>query len=175
MGRLTGHREPPQIPEVTQPFLPDAVNRYIALKRKELTGLGHDSSDILEVYYHLTDDRSQAAMSALAGRTLRVEVKPRPPGFESNLRGIGQSRIGKPIQDEAELYVTNLLTSETKRPGRSRPCDRDRTKLSALGESQSNLPACMEPAKGWGLIRERRNYNVHEEWPAAAPDMLLSL
>ena len=34
--------------------------------RKALAWLGHSSSDILDLYYHLTDEESEAAMRELA-------------------------------------------------------------------------------------------------------------
>lgn len=42
------------------------ANHHVAY-RKALAWLGHSSSDILELYYHLHDDESEAAMRALAG------------------------------------------------------------------------------------------------------------
>jgi hypothetical protein len=69
------------------------------------------------LYYHLTDDESQAAMNALAGSGTHVEIKPARGDFEGNLRATGQSKIETRSQDVAEQYVTKVLANITERPG----------------------------------------------------------
>lgn len=46
-------------------FASICANHHVAY-RKALTWLGHSSSEMLELYYHLHDDDSQKAMLALA-------------------------------------------------------------------------------------------------------------
>jgi integrase len=46
------------------------ANHQVA-HRKALSWLGHSDSSILQLYYHLTDSDSQAAMDALAGDGFR--------------------------------------------------------------------------------------------------------
>lgn len=79
------------------------ANHHVA-HRKALAWLGHSSSGILELYYHLTDADSQAAMQSLATGT-SVELK---PTAEGNLRAMGESKIETDAQKEAEQVVMNL-------------------------------------------------------------------
>jgi len=93
------------------------ANHQVAY-RKALAWLGHSDSSILQLYYHLTDDDSQAAMKALAGEgfcppKLSTPVVP----FEGNLRAIGQSKIENESQTEAGQQVTKLPTGVTERAG----------------------------------------------------------
>ena len=92
------------------------ANHQVAY-RKALAWLGHSDSSILQLYYHLTDSDSQAAMTALAsdGFQTAVEVKPEISPVEGNLRATGQSTIENALQVEAEQFVTNLLGGETER------------------------------------------------------------
>ncbi|HEY1687029.1 MAG TPA: site-specific integrase [Tepidisphaeraceae bacterium] len=92
------------------------ANHQVA-HRKALAWLGHSSSDILELYYHLTDEESQSAMRALAGDAERVEIKSACSDFEGNLRAIGQSKIETELQVQAEQFVIKLLGAATERPG----------------------------------------------------------
>lgn len=48
------------------------ANHQVAY-RKALSWLGHSSSDILELYYHLTDSDSQESMKILAADTLKIQ------------------------------------------------------------------------------------------------------
>jgi len=88
------------------------ANHHVA-HRKALAWLGHSSSDILELYYHLTDADSQAAMHALAA-SFPLEMKTAIPVSEGNLRAMGQSTIENGAQKEAEQMVMNLLGGETE-------------------------------------------------------------
>jgi hypothetical protein len=91
------------------------ANHQVAY-RKALAWLGHSDSSILQLYYHLTDSDSQAAMEALAGEHFRApELKPGKGTAEGNLRAIGQSTIENESQVEAKQFVTKLLSGETER------------------------------------------------------------
>jgi hypothetical protein len=91
------------------------ANHQVAY-RKALAWLGHSDSSILQLYYHLTDSDSQAAMEALAGDGFRApEMKPEVQPLEGNLRAIGGSTIEKDSQVEAEQFVTKLLSLGTER------------------------------------------------------------
>jgi site-specific recombinase XerD len=92
------------------------ANHHVA-HRKALSWLGHSSSDILELYYHLTDDESQSAMRALAGSAALVEIKPACDGSEGILRAKGESKIETLAQTESEQFVMELLGNPTERPG----------------------------------------------------------
>jgi integrase len=93
------------------------ANHQVAY-RKALAWLGHSDSSILQLYYHLTDSDSQAAMEALAGDGFSApELKPRVLPAEGNLRATGRSTIENVLQSEAEQYVTTLLGSGTERGG----------------------------------------------------------
>jgi site-specific recombinase XerD len=86
--------------------------------RKALAWLGHSDSSILQLYYHLTDSDSQAAMDALAGDGfIAPDLKPEVPSLEGNLRATGQSKIENEAQNKAEQFVMKLLGNETERPG----------------------------------------------------------
>jgi site-specific recombinase XerD len=91
------------------------ANHQVAY-RKALAWLGHSDSSILQLYYHLTDSDSQAAMEALAGDGFRApELKPEIVSPEGNLRATGQSKIENESQNQAEQYITKLLGEGTER------------------------------------------------------------
>jgi len=96
-------------------FASMCANHQVAY-RKALAWLGHSDSSILQLYYHLTDNDSQAAMEALAGDGFRApELKPETAAVEGNLRATGQSTIEKLSQSEAEQNVKILLGTVTER------------------------------------------------------------
>ena len=88
----------------------------------------HSSSEILDLYYHLHDADSQAAMQALAGGgeagpgdvqiddAVTSSEMPDTPA-EGTLRATGASTIEKSSQDELEKQLTELLFPETERAG----------------------------------------------------------
>jgi integrase len=96
------------------------ANHQVAY-RKALAWLGHSDSSILQLYYHLTDSDSQAAMEALAGDSFRaVEVKPDGNAggnraTEGNLRANGESRIETAAQNNAESALMMLLGDQAER------------------------------------------------------------
>jgi hypothetical protein len=96
--------------------------------RKALTWLGHSSSEILELYYHLHDADSQAAMRALAGdgeadpgdvqtddTVISSDMSDDPA--EGTLRATRESTIEKSSEDEREKQLAELLFPETERVG----------------------------------------------------------
>jgi integrase len=93
------------------------ANHNIAY-RKALAWLGHSSSQMLDLYYHLNDDESQQAMVALAnsyvvGGHFGSQYSP----FEGNLRAMGQSKIEKTLQVPEVQEAITLLSRITERPG----------------------------------------------------------
>jgi integrase/recombinase XerD len=62
VARLTGRFK---LHSFRHHFASLCANHHVAY-RKALAWLGHSSSDILELYYHLHDEESEAAMRALA-------------------------------------------------------------------------------------------------------------
>jgi hypothetical protein len=93
------------------------ANHHVA-HRKALAWLGHSSSDILDLYYHLHDEDSQQAMMALANSTVvdgRFGAQDSP--FEGNLRAIGESKIEKLLQVPDFKELTDVLFEKTERGG----------------------------------------------------------
>ncbi len=86
--------------------------------RKALAWLGHSSSDMLDLYYHLHDDDSQQAMLALAAGAESLTLAGNGDGrFEGSLRAIGQSTIEKLSQVREFQEFVNCLEKETERGG----------------------------------------------------------
>lgn len=98
------------------------ANHQVAY-RKALAWLGHSDSSILQLYYHLTDSDSQAAMEALAGdgfRTVEVKLDGNTAGnrtIEGNLRANGESTTETPAQNNAECNLTRGIALD--HPGSS--------------------------------------------------------
>jgi len=99
------------------------ANHHVAY-RKALAWLGHSSSEILDLYYHLHDADSQAAMQALAMDT-RPELTNKVAAVAENaegesegaLRATGESRIEKRSQEELEQELVSVLDKITERVG----------------------------------------------------------
>ena len=94
--------------------------------RKALAWLGHSSSEILDLYYHLHDADSQSAMKSLAEDTFstaqltgKVEASREivEGGFEGNLRANGQSTIEKKPQAPEVQELVEALCGSTERAG----------------------------------------------------------
>ena len=87
--------------------------------RKALAWLGHSSSDMLDLYYHLHDDDSQQAMQALAatGTETAVVGPAAVEGSEGSLMANGQSTIEKLSQVREFQELVDCLTKETERGG----------------------------------------------------------
>ena len=99
------------------------ANHHIA-HRKALAWLGHSSSQMLDLYYHLYDDDSRQAMLALAEASRNDEDDQSAGDAEEDnfqFEGIsgarGQSRIEKTLQvpEVQELVVS--LSNVTERAG----------------------------------------------------------
>ena len=86
--------------------------------RKALAWLGHSSSQMLDLYYHLYDEDSQKAMVALANSSV-VDgcFGSLDSTFEGNLRAMGQSKIEKTLQLPQMQELVNTLSSITERAG----------------------------------------------------------
>ena len=94
--------------------------------RKALAWLGHSSSDMLDLYYHLHDADSQAAMKSLADDTFNLTRGPDEmnapaespgDGFEGALRAPGQSTIEKTPQAPEVRELVYALCGATERAG----------------------------------------------------------
>ena len=93
------------------------ANHNIAY-RKALAWLGHSSSEMLELYYHLHDDESQKAMIALANSSLiGGSFKCRPSPYEGILRANGQYKIEKTLQVPEVQELVWGLSGITERAG----------------------------------------------------------
>jgi len=125
------------------------ANHHVAY-RKALAWLGHSSSEILDLYYHLNDADSQAAMQALAGDGLgsgkqteasddsdeaAIRAFAEEPGDradhrngEGNLRANGESKIENAAQPEHDDEVTRALDVVTERAGFEPAVRTDRTR-----------------------------------------------
>ena len=86
--------------------------------RKALAWLGHSSSQMLDLYYHLHDEDSQYAMVALANfSVVDGHFGSQYSTFEGNLRAMGQSKIDKTLQVPEAKELTTSLSNITERPG----------------------------------------------------------
>ncbi len=103
------------------------ANHHVAY-RKALAWLGHSSSDMLDLYYHLHDEDSQEAMRALAGAAAPVAVDAQqdsPP--KGNLRATGESRIEKTPQTPELQELVACVSDRTERGGFEPPVQTSRT------------------------------------------------
>ncbi len=85
--------------------------------RKALAWLGHSSSEILDLYYHLHDADSQAAMKSLADDTFGGTAENAGSGFEGTLRAKGRSTIEKKPQAPEIQELVDALCGPTERAG----------------------------------------------------------
>jgi len=93
------------------------ANHHVAY-RKALSWLGHSSSKMLELYYHLHDDESQKAMIALANQSIiRGNFEAQYSPFEGNLRANGQYKIEKTLQVPEVKQLVTTLSNITERAG----------------------------------------------------------
>ncbi len=128
--------------------------------RKALAWLGHSSSDMLDLYYHLHDDDSQQAMAALAGGNGIVGENgtriSRDAGalnsqesettgnvasdFEGSLRAVGQSTIEKlsQVKELQELLIS--LSNQTEREGFEPPLQFPADRISNAAPSATRTP-----------------------------------
>jgi len=83
--------------------------------RKALAWLGHSSSDMLDLYYHLHDEDSLQAMQALADEGADQSGGEEPS--EGNLRATGQSTIEKTPQAPEIQELVEALCGATERAG----------------------------------------------------------
>ncbi len=101
-------------------FASMCANHQVAYK-KALAWLGHRSSDILDLYYHLNDAESQSAMASLAADTFGEvpgtdsEVVPSP--VEGTLRAQGGSKIETPPEILWEKELLEVLGKKAERAG----------------------------------------------------------
>ena len=99
--------------------------------RKALAWLGHSSSDMLNLYYHLYDEDSQQSMVALAAS--HAPAKPQssePPPSEGSLRAVDQSTIEKTPQAPEIQELVACLTEGTEREGFEPPEPRRAQRIS---------------------------------------------
>ena len=93
------------------------ANHHVA-HRKALAWLGHSSSEMLDLYYHLHDEDSQQAMMALAKSEKKVPSDNMDfSSHEGNLRAIGQSKIEKTLQVPEARELVASLSNITERAG----------------------------------------------------------
>lgn len=101
-------------------FASMCANHHVAY-RKALAWLGHSNSEMLNLYYHLNDGESHAAMVALAGPVETAKNDPnngqRISAAEGSLRAVGQSRIERALQVPEFAALVEVVGSETERVG----------------------------------------------------------
>jgi len=93
------------------------ANHHVA-HRKALAWLGHSSSEMLDLYYHLHDEDSQQAMMALAkseGKAPSDDME--FSSHEGNLRAIDQSKIERTLQVPEARELVASLSNITERAG----------------------------------------------------------
>ena len=94
-------------------FASMCANHRVA-HRKALAWLGHSSSEMLDLYYHLNDEDSQNAMMELAkSNSSENEESPN----EGNLRATGEYKIEKQPQVPEVKELMECITKETERGG----------------------------------------------------------
>ena len=86
------------------------ANHHVAY-RKALAWLGHSSSDILDLYYHLHDEDSQNAMMELA-KSHQPDIEPDPN--KGNLRATGESKIVKNLQPIELQELIDVMLADKK-------------------------------------------------------------
>ncbi len=143
--------------------------------RKALAWLGHSSSDMLDLYYHLHDDDSQQAMLALAGGNGTVinrdpgaekrkesgenarEINETDLSSEGSLRAVGQSTIEKLLQLREFQELVNCLGNETEREGFEPPqqLPADRISNAAPSATRTPLQGSGNPSKAASLPQVR--------------------
>ena len=83
-----------------------------------LAWLGHSSSQMLNLYYHLHDQDSQRAMMALAkADQFTPNTKMQTSTFKGNMRAMGQSKIEKTLQVPEVSELVASLSDITERAG----------------------------------------------------------
>jgi integrase len=86
--------------------------------RKALAWLGHSSSEMLDLYYHLHDDDSHQAMQPLAESTqIHVANGASDAAVEDHLRTTGQSTIEKLSQVPEFQELAECLAEGSERAG----------------------------------------------------------
>jgi integrase len=98
------------------------ANHHVAY-RKALAWLGHSDSSILQLYYHLSDEDSQAAMTSLATKPSPQPLRHQadqvadvlPSNAEGVLKTIAGSKIGNELQVQIEQILTELPNFGTER------------------------------------------------------------
>jgi len=86
--------------------------------RKALACLGHSSSQMLDLYYHLYDEDSEQAMLALANSSVIGGCfGSLDSTYEGNLRANGQYKIEKTLQVPQVQELVTTLSNITERAG----------------------------------------------------------
>jgi len=117
--KAAGFKDPQQfkLHSFRHHFASLCANHHVAY-RKALAWLGHSSSEMLDLYYHLHDEDSRKAMLALAAES-RNDGDGAGDGspFEGNLRATGQSTIEKTPQVPEAQALMACLSELAERPG----------------------------------------------------------
>ena len=127
--------------------------------RKALVWLGHNSSDMLDLYYHLHDEDSLQAMQALADEAADRDGGEEPS--EGNLRATEQSAIEKTPQALETDELVAALDAVTERAGFEpavpkgytafpMPPDRPLRHLSGSGDPLYQLIGVVQALRGSG-------------------------
>ena len=129
--------------------------------RKALAWLGHSSSEMLDLYYHLHDEDSQQAMQALAatgvlpapdakvGAGDEVPRKQGPSAPEGTLRAMNGSTIEKLLQVHEFQELAECIAEESERMGFEPmdPCGSPVFKTGTFGHSVTSPEIPLAPAQ----------------------------
>ena len=97
---------------------PQNGDNHRVAHRKALAWMGHSSSEMLDLYYHLHDDDSQQAMQALAeSARIGAEKEPSESAAEGALRAQGQSAIERLAQVPEFMELAECLSKVSERAG----------------------------------------------------------
>ena len=115
--------------------------------RKALAWLGHRSSEMMDLYYHLHDEDSQQAMMALAKSGQNdADSENEISVFEGSLGATGESKIVKTLQVPEVKELIECLSSTTERAGFEPAVQTSRTQ-PFQGCSLSHSDTSPEPGK----------------------------
>ena len=116
--------------------------------RKALAWLGHSSSEMLDLYYHLHDEDSQKTMMALAESHTSAHTEKH---FEDSLRTVEESKIVKALQVPEIKELVELLSNSTERRGFE-----PRVRIVSVRQFSKLLPSATRSSLHNDCLRIRR-------------------
>ena len=120
-------------------FASMCANHQVAYK-KALSWLGHSNSAILDLYYHLNDADSQAAMQSLADDTFGNGIANADSEKTSTLRTFDESTIETRSQSLEDDALMKALKTVTEREGFEPPLRLPADRISNAAPSTTRTP-----------------------------------